>query len=90
MKRVPAASLSAAQREAFREQGFFSLGKPFTPSALAEIAAEYDRLLARPMKIGRPGHGHHDRRGRAFGRWQDDDLELHVQLPGDQEAGHHA
>jgi hypothetical protein len=55
MKRAPVASLSAAQREAFREQGFFSLGKPFTPSALAEIAAEYDRLLARPMKIGSEG-----------------------------------
>jgi ectoine hydroxylase-related dioxygenase (phytanoyl-CoA dioxygenase family) len=46
--------LSPAQREAFREQGFFSLGKPFAPDALAEIGAEYDRLLARAQKIGEP------------------------------------
>lgn len=46
--------LSAAQREAFRERGFFSLGKPFAPAELAEIGAEYDRLLARAQKIGEP------------------------------------
>jgi ectoine hydroxylase-related dioxygenase (phytanoyl-CoA dioxygenase family) len=37
-----------------RERGFFSLGKPFAPGELAEIGAEYDRLLARAMKIGNP------------------------------------
>jgi ectoine hydroxylase-related dioxygenase (phytanoyl-CoA dioxygenase family) len=47
--------LSDAQRETFRERGFFSLGKPFSPAELAEIGAEYDRLLARAMKIGNPG-----------------------------------
>lgn len=46
--------LSAAQREAFRERGFFSLGKPFSPAELAQIGAEYDRLLARARKIGEP------------------------------------
>ena len=50
-----AVGLSAAQREYFRERGFFSLGKPFSPAELAEIGAEYDRLLARAMKIGNPG-----------------------------------
>jgi ectoine hydroxylase-related dioxygenase (phytanoyl-CoA dioxygenase family) len=48
-------SLTPEQRAAFREQGFFSLGKPFTPAELAEIGAEYDRLLARAMKIGETG-----------------------------------
>jgi phytanoyl-CoA hydroxylase len=47
--------LSAAQREAFRERGFFSLGRPFAPAELAEIGAEYDRLLARATKVGSPG-----------------------------------
>jgi len=47
--------LSAAQQEAFRERGFFSLGKPFAAAELAEIGAEYDRLLARAAKIGEPG-----------------------------------
>jgi len=42
------------QREAFRERGFFSLGKPFAPPELAEIGTEYDRLLARAQKIGEP------------------------------------
>jgi len=47
-------SLRPEQREAFRERGFFSLGKPFTPAQLDEIGAEYDRLLARAQKIGEP------------------------------------
>jgi hypothetical protein len=51
---VPMSS-SPAQREAFRERGFFSLGKPFSPDELAEIGAEYDRLLTRAMKIGNAG-----------------------------------
>jgi hypothetical protein len=46
--------LSAAQRDAFREQGSFVLGKPFSAPELAEIGAEYDRLLARAQKIGEP------------------------------------
>jgi ectoine hydroxylase-related dioxygenase (phytanoyl-CoA dioxygenase family) len=47
--------LGAAQLEAFRSRGFCSLGKPFGFAALAEIGAEYDRLLARAEKIGEPG-----------------------------------
>jgi ectoine hydroxylase-related dioxygenase (phytanoyl-CoA dioxygenase family) len=47
--------LSAEQREAFRERGFFSLGKPFAPDELAELGAEYDRLLGRAAKIGNAG-----------------------------------
>ena len=52
---TPTSRLNARQRESFREQGFFSLGRPFSPTALAEIAAEYDRLLERPMKVGSEG-----------------------------------
>ena len=48
-------TLRPDQRDAFRERGFFSLGRPFRPSELAEIGAEYDRLLARAMKIGNAG-----------------------------------
>lgn len=48
-------SLEPAQLDAFRERGFFSLGKPFAPAALAEIGAEYDRLLAKATKIGTDG-----------------------------------
>jgi ectoine hydroxylase-related dioxygenase (phytanoyl-CoA dioxygenase family) len=47
--------LDAGQIDAFRTQGFFSLGKPFGPAELAEIGAEYDRLLERAQKIGEPG-----------------------------------
>ena len=47
--------LDPARVAAFREQGFCSLGKPFAADALAEIGAEYDRLLARAEKIGEPG-----------------------------------
>jgi phytanoyl-CoA hydroxylase len=47
--------LDAARIAAFRERGFCSLGRPFGPGALAEIGAEYDRLLARAEKIGEPG-----------------------------------
>jgi phytanoyl-CoA hydroxylase len=46
--------LGAGQIEAFRTRGFCSLGKPFAPDALAEIGAEYDRLLSRAEKIGEP------------------------------------
>jgi ectoine hydroxylase-related dioxygenase (phytanoyl-CoA dioxygenase family) len=49
-------SLAAGSLDAFRSQGFCSLGKPFAPAELAEIGAEYDRLLARAEKIGEPGH----------------------------------
>jgi ectoine hydroxylase-related dioxygenase (phytanoyl-CoA dioxygenase family) len=47
--------LSPEQREAFRERGFCSLGRPFAADALDEIRAEYDRLLARARKIGEAG-----------------------------------
>jgi phytanoyl-CoA hydroxylase len=47
--------LRPEQRDAFREQGFFSLGKPFSPAELAELGTEYDRLLGRAQKIGEPG-----------------------------------
>ncbi|MEN8161631.1 MAG: phytanoyl-CoA dioxygenase family protein [Myxococcota bacterium] len=44
--------LSDEQRRSFRERGFFSLGKPFGPGALAEIGAQYDRLLGNATKVG--------------------------------------
>jgi phytanoyl-CoA hydroxylase len=40
---------------AFRSGGFCSLGRPFSAAELAEIGAEYDRLLGRAQKIGEPG-----------------------------------
>jgi hypothetical protein len=47
--------LGPAALAGFRDRGVCSLGKPFAPAELAEIGAEYDRLLARAEKIGEPG-----------------------------------
>jgi ectoine hydroxylase-related dioxygenase (phytanoyl-CoA dioxygenase family) len=47
--------LLPAQRAAFRERGFFRLGKPFGSGDLDSIRSEYDRLLGRGMKIAEPG-----------------------------------
>ena len=47
--------LSDEQRRDFREKGWFDVGPVFGPAELGEIRAEYDRLLARPMRIGEKG-----------------------------------
>ena len=44
-----------AQRQDFAERGWFHLGPVFGPAQLAEIRAEYDRILARPLRIGEDG-----------------------------------
>jgi ectoine hydroxylase-related dioxygenase (phytanoyl-CoA dioxygenase family) len=48
-------SLSAEQKHAFRERGYFNLGRVFGDAELAEIRAAYDRALANPMRIGERG-----------------------------------
>ena len=45
---------SAGQREDFRKLGFFHLGRIFGQEELDEIRREYDRCLARPMRVGHP------------------------------------
>lgn len=48
-------SLSAEQIRAFRERGYFNLGRVFDDRSLAELGAAYDRALERPMRIGERG-----------------------------------
>ena len=45
-------NLSREQVTAFRERGWFNLGRVFDESQLAELGAAYDRALAKPMRIG--------------------------------------
>jgi ectoine hydroxylase-related dioxygenase (phytanoyl-CoA dioxygenase family) len=52
--------LTAAQIEAFREHGYFNLGRVFDEDALARIRTEYDRLLRRPVRLGEKGKGKFD------------------------------
>lgn len=47
--------LDAERIREFRERGFFHLGPVFDPAALDELRREYDRLLARPLKVGEEG-----------------------------------
>jgi len=48
-------SLSREQVTAFRERGYFNLGRIFDESRLAELRSAYDAALAKPMRIGEPG-----------------------------------
>ncbi len=48
-------SLSEPQRADFRELGYFHLGRVFDAAALEEIRKEYDRIIARPLRIGEQG-----------------------------------
>jgi ectoine hydroxylase-related dioxygenase (phytanoyl-CoA dioxygenase family) len=48
-------SLSREQVGAFRERGWFNLGRVFDDSQLAELGAAYDEALAKPMRIGERG-----------------------------------
>lgn len=43
------------QRRELEQLGWFHLGPVFEPAELDEIRREYDRLLARPMRIGESG-----------------------------------
>jgi len=47
--------LTPAQMHAFREQGYFNLGRVFDDAELAEIGAAYDEVLREPMRIGERG-----------------------------------
>jgi hypothetical protein len=48
-------SLSSEQLRAFRERGYFNLGRVFDAPALAELGAAYDAALEKPMRIGERG-----------------------------------
>jgi ectoine hydroxylase-related dioxygenase (phytanoyl-CoA dioxygenase family) len=48
-------TLSPEQIRAFRERGYFNLGRVFDESQLAELGAAYDRALEKPMRIGERG-----------------------------------
>ena len=48
-------ALSEQQKRDFRELGWFHLGPIFDGDELAEISAEYDRILANPLRIGERG-----------------------------------
>jgi ectoine hydroxylase-related dioxygenase (phytanoyl-CoA dioxygenase family) len=48
-------SLSTEQIRAFRERGYFNLGRVFDAPELAELGAAYDRALEKPMHIGERG-----------------------------------
>ncbi|MEE8491345.1 MAG: hypothetical protein V3S60_06865, partial [Acidimicrobiia bacterium] len=44
-------ALTPQQRRDFKELGWFHLGPVFDDSELEEIGAEYDRILARPLRL---------------------------------------
>lgn len=48
-------AVSDEQRRDFREKGFFHLGPLFNAAELRQIRSEYDRCVAKPMKIGQEG-----------------------------------
>ncbi len=48
-------TLKREQVEAFREVGYFNAGRLFDDAELDEMRAEYDLLVARPMRIGEDG-----------------------------------
>ena len=48
-------SLTPAQIRDFRELGYFNLGRVFDDRELEEMRAEYDRILAQPLRIGERG-----------------------------------
>src|SRR5262245_17686279 len=54
---APPSTLTAAQREAFRERGYFVLGRVFDDSALAALRAAYDGVLTHPLRLGERGKG---------------------------------
>ena len=48
-------ALTPQQRSDFKELGWFHLGRVFDDSELEEIGAEYDRILARPLRLQERG-----------------------------------
>jgi ectoine hydroxylase-related dioxygenase (phytanoyl-CoA dioxygenase family) len=50
-------ALTARQRRAFRERGYFVLGRVFGDGQLAELGAAYDAVLAHPFRLGEAGKG---------------------------------
>ena len=48
-------ALAHEQKRDFREIGFFHLGRVFAAAELDEIRREYDRVLARAVRIGEDG-----------------------------------
>jgi ectoine hydroxylase-related dioxygenase (phytanoyl-CoA dioxygenase family) len=48
---------TSEQLGAFRDRGYFNLGRVFAPEELAEIRAEYDHLMANPLRLGEKGKG---------------------------------
>ncbi len=47
--------ITPEQRRDFETLGWFHLGCVFSPSELAEVRAEYDRILLRPMRLQEAG-----------------------------------
>jgi ectoine hydroxylase-related dioxygenase (phytanoyl-CoA dioxygenase family) len=47
--------LTPQQQRDFRDLGYFNAGALFNPAELADIRAEYDRLLQHPIRIGEDG-----------------------------------
>jgi phytanoyl-CoA hydroxylase len=52
-----AMALTAAQRHAFRDAGWFVLGRVFDDTALAGLQSAYDAVLAHPLLLGEEGKG---------------------------------
>jgi hypothetical protein len=45
-------ALTTEQRTAFRERGYFTLGRVFDAGEIDELSAAYDAALAHPLKLG--------------------------------------
>lgn len=54
---MTAMALTAAQVRAFRETGYFVLGRVYDDATLAELRAAYDAVLAHPLRLGEDGKG---------------------------------
>lgn len=50
-------ALTARQRRAFRERGYFVLGRIFDDDELAAMGAAYDAILAHSLRLGEEGKG---------------------------------
>jgi phytanoyl-CoA hydroxylase len=50
-------TLTAHQIHAFRERGYFGLGRVFDDAELAELGAAYDEVLRQPLLLGEHGKG---------------------------------
>ncbi len=50
-------TLTAEQRDAFRERGYFRLGPVFQGAELEALRTAYDAVLAQPLRLGERGKG---------------------------------